>query len=119
MKTFIVYGLLFLLPFVIFTMGEESIVHFRHMEKAVGESRTDTGLCYDSPDFLFDNDCGEIVLDLNHFTSDYKFFTILSDIRKPGRDRDIKSVLFFAYFSNIDLPAKRGYYIFGLHRIIV
>lgn len=119
MKTFIVYGLLFLLPILVFTAGEESLVCFRHMEKTTGEIGLDTGLSYDSPDCLFDKACGEIVLDLNHFTSDYKFFPILSDNRKPVRDRDVKSVLFSAYFSRIDLPAKRGYYIFGLHRIVV
>ena len=87
MKQIIRYGLLILFPLLL-GVGETEIVVDSGQEAENATWEKSAGAEYGAFSFLWENACGELTLDINHFTSSYKSYIWLAANRKiTGRQR--------------------------------
>lgn len=121
MKQIFLYGLfLFLLMYIHPSGNVYALQEIGCEEEGVGSEKFHSAKdCYSSFDHLFDNDCGELALDLNHFTSDIKFYVRIQVHHGENRKAFFRACMSDGCISYFSLPAVNSYYIYGLHKIIV
>lgn len=119
MKQFIVYGLLILMSLLLFTTEKAVYERSRNRENKIATDRIDANGCYTTSDYLFDNESGEPAFNLDHFTSDQKYFFILSGIRPMDKGGCADKISVIGNICDFGLSRLSIYSIFGLHRIIV
>lgn len=119
MKQFIVYGLLVLMSLLFFTTEKAVGERSRNRGNKIATDRIDANGCYTTSDYLFDNESGEPASNLDHFTSDQKYFFILSGIRPMDKGSCADKVSVIGNICDFGLSRLGIYSVFGLHRIIV
>lgn len=119
MKQIILYGLFVLFPLLL-GVAEAGIV----ADSAQGTGNTALELSegtegYNASPSLFENAYGELVLDINHFTSNYKSYIWLNANRKDFRSTALVLCLFKESLPAAFYADPTAYYIYRLRKIVI
>lgn len=122
MKQIFQYCLVLFLSALFWTAGErvvEKDAFPRQGKEGASEYSIKADVFYDVSYYLFYNDCGELVVDLTHFTSQNKCL-FRNQTGGKNQNRDVyRSDLTSVYIPNSSSPRVNSYYVFGLHKIMV
>ncbi|CCZ80002.1 hypothetical protein [Odoribacter laneus] len=118
MKQIIRYGLLILFPLLL-GVGETEIVVDSGQEAENATWEKSAGAEYVAFSFLWENACGELTLDINHFTSSYKSYIWLAANRKDYRTAALVLCLFKESALTSFYADSTAYYVYRLCKIVV